>query len=168
MIEFQGSGNFRLVGCANVTVTRLFPSKFLVGEVACVLSKAQMGIIEKIAIKKVKLNLTRYNQPVFVYQDTLNSIYNQDDLCRLFEAQREIESYREYVKGLIKQISACGAQNIVDYFGSNGSYSVKFASKLAPEIRSKIYNIILALDKVNAKEDILKEIESILLEGGSP
>jgi len=165
---YNSQGDIKFFGCPIVFIRRLYPSKFSVGEVVYILRKARLGILEKVAIKKVNLNL-KTNEPIFIYKDTFNSLHNEEDLCRYIEAQQEIDSFREYFENLIMSFRGCGISEYL--INNNNSDDVLAALK-------HIKNLIKGLKSDNFKtkyidvdidaKDIIKNIDYILLDGGKP
>lgn len=69
---------------------------FTVNSIVCLKYKAVKGVLEKIAIKEVMLRsgLKTGGQIIPVYKDTLNSLYNEEELCTHEEALDLIAEYR--------------------------------------------------------------------------
>lgn len=169
---FIGDGKLRFFGCPVINVEKLYPSKFSIGEILYPLKKARLGILEKIAIKKVFLNF-KDTQPIFIYKDTFNSLYEEKELCRFLEAQQEVDSFTSYVETLIMNSGGCG---ISEYFSSVASSSrtilgttrtLKKLKSLIEKLRSDNFKTKYIDNDVKA-EEIIKEINSILLDGGTP
>ena len=169
--SYQSTGKIRFFGCPVVVVRKLYPSKFSVGEILYVLRKARLGILEKVAVKKVNLKFIG-NEAIFIYKDTFNSLYNEDDLCRYLEAQQEVDSFREYIEELIMNSNGCG---ISEYSINSISYgqttdirkSLRHIKQLIKGLTSNNFKTKYIDVDVKAK-DIIKEIDSILLDGGRP
>ena len=117
--SFTGSGKIRFFGCPIINLNRLYPSKFIVGEVLYILRKARLGVFEKIGVKKVNL-FFKGDEPIFMYKDTFNRIHDENALCRQVEAQQEAESFKNYVEELIMKIGGCG---VSQYYTSSVSSS---------------------------------------------
>lgn len=158
--SYQSTGRLKFFGCPIVEIRKLYPSKFSIGEILYVLSKARLGILEKIAVKKVNLSLIG-NRAFFVYKDTFNFLYNEEDLCRYIEAQQEVDSFRQYIEELL--------------LGSDGC-RFSFDSKDTIKTLSNLKNLIKQLSSNSYKtqyydvdvrsKDIIKRIDNILLNGG--
>ena len=95
MPSYTGSGTVNIAGCTTFYfIPRVF-YKYRPGDILYYKPKAEQGKLEKIVIKKVHLvrdKLTE-GQFVFMYIDTLNSIYNQYDLIWEYEALELIRIY---------------------------------------------------------------------------
>jgi hypothetical protein len=170
--SFIGNGKLRFFGCPIINVEKLYPSKFSVGEVLYPIRKARLGVLEKIAIKKIILNF-KYSQPIFIYKDTFNSLYEEKELCRYLEAQQEVESFNSYVETLIINSGGCG---VTEYFANVATSSrttvgvtktLRKLKNLISNLRSNNFKTGYIDDDVKAS-DIIKEIDAILLDGGSP
>lgn len=158
---FQGSGKISFFGFPVVKVRKLYPSKFSEGEIVYSLRKARKGIYEKIAIKKVILRF-KSGQPIFLYKDTFNTLYNENDLCRNTEAQQEVESYKEYLEGLI-------SIGYVETFESYACSPFVTYNKIIYTInkaQNNNFKTIYFDSTVDAK-DLVQGLNSILLDGGS-
>lgn len=83
-MNYTGSGVTKTSGCAMTSSLVYTPYKWSVNSILYIKHKANKGILERVAIKRVILN-SAYNQIVPIYQDTLNSLWNEDDL--LIEGQ---------------------------------------------------------------------------------
>ena len=169
---FIGNGKLRFFGCPIINVEKLYPSKFSIGEILYPIRKARLGILEKVAIKKVLLNF-KDSQPIFIYKDTFNSLYEEKELCRYLEAQQEVESFNSYVETLIMKTGGCG---VTEYF-TNVAASSRTTAGITKTLR-KLKTLINNLRSDNFKtgyidndvkaSEIIKEIDSLLLDGGSP
>lgn len=168
---YKSSGNIKFYGCPTILIRKLYPSKFSVGEILYVLRKARLGVLEKIAVKKIYLKFIG-NETIFIYKDTFNSLYNEDDLCRKLEAYQEADSFKDYLKNLILSRGGCG---ISEYL--TNSISSKSTANITTRLRN-LKTLIKGLYSNNFKtkyydvdlkaSDIIKEIDSILLDGGKP
>jgi hypothetical protein len=169
--SYQSSGFVKFFGCPIILIRRLYPSKFSVGEILYVLRKARLGILEKVAVKKVNLNL-HGNEASFIYKDTFNSLYNEEELCRYIEAQQEVQSFKEYIENLIMNSNGCG---VSEYLINSISYghttdvrrTLRHIKQLVKGLSSNNFKTKYFDVDVKAK-DIIKEIDSILLDGGRP
>jgi hypothetical protein len=169
---FISDGKLRFFGCPVINVEKLYPSKFSIGEILYPIRKARLGILEKIAIKKVILNF-KDSQPIFIYKDTFNSLHDEEELCRYLEAQQEVESFNSYIETLIMNTGGCG---VTEYF-TNVAASSRTTAGITRTLR-KLKSLINNLRSDNFKtgyidndvkaSEIIKEIDSLLLDGGSP
>lgn len=167
--SYQSSGKLEFFGCPIILIRRLYPSRFSVGEILYIYRKARLGILEKVAVKKINLKLIG-NQPIFIYKDTFNSLYNESELCRYVEAQQEVNSFRQYIENLILSSHGCG---VSEYIVNSISYGSPTNMRKA---LVNIKNLIKRFSSNNFKtqyydfdikaSDIIKEIDNILLDGG--
>lgn len=72
-------------------------ARFTVNSVVYLQYKAVKGILEKVAIKEVMSysGLKTGGQIVSIYKDTLNSLYNEEELCTYQEALDFVEAYQD-------------------------------------------------------------------------
>lgn len=82
IFSYIGSGTVYTKGCAITKKITYINYKYGENSIVYLKYKAEKGIIERIAIKRVLLNSgpKTYNQIIPIYQDTLNSLYNEDEL----------------------------------------------------------------------------------------
>lgn len=74
--------------------------------------KAVRGCVEKVAIKKVVMN-NKYGGYIPVYWDTLNSIYNENELITETEARQLVQKYIDRKRSdIAKAERICGANSI--------------------------------------------------------
>ena len=80
--SYVGSGTAYTKGCAHTKKITYIQYKYGENSIVYLKYKAEKGIIERIAIKRVLLNSgpKTYNKIVPIYQDTLNSLYNENEL----------------------------------------------------------------------------------------
>jgi hypothetical protein len=97
MFTYIGSGKLIIDGCTTYYDIPKVYYKYRPGEILYYKPKAEKGKLEKIVIKKVQpvRNGKTEGQFVFVYQDTLNSLYNEYDLIYEPEALQIIRLYIE-------------------------------------------------------------------------
>jgi len=168
---FNGSGKIRFFGCPIINLNSLYPSKFAIGEVLYILRKARLGVFEKIGVKKVNL-FFKGHQPIFMYKDTFNRIHDENTLCRYPEAQQEAESFKNYLEELIMKIGGCG---VSQYYTSSVTspndvpvgVTLKKLKNLVNKMKSNSFKTEFINSDIKAAE-ILKEIERVLLDGGTP
>lgn len=99
---FQGSGKITFNGCARIASLKFYNYQYSVGTVVYLKYKAAVGIIEKIFIKKIIMSQIN-GTTVFLYQDMLNSLYNETDLCLKAEA---ISLATNYIQSKRSSLSA--------------------------------------------------------------
>ena len=97
MADYTGQGSIALNGCCTFYFIPRVEYKYQPGQIVYYKPKAEQGKLEKIVIKKVNVvrNEQTYGKFVFMYIDTLNSIYNQYDLIWEDEAMLLIRDYLE-------------------------------------------------------------------------
>lgn len=113
MITFSyvGSGTVYTKGCAVTKKITYIQYKYGENSIVYVKYKAEKGIIERIAIKRVLLNSgpKTFNKIIPIYEDTLNSLYNEDDLILEEDAKALALAYwtkrQESINALACQIS---------------------------------------------------------------
>jgi hypothetical protein len=96
-LYYTGSGGATTGGCALTFRYVYIEYKWGENSVLYIKHKAVKGILERIAIKRVMLNSgpKTGNQIVPIYQDTLNSLWNEDDLIIESEARDLALAYWE-------------------------------------------------------------------------
>lgn len=109
---YYGSGSIDTFGCAKVQKEIFVLYKWGERSVVYVKPKALRGILEKVAVKKVLLNyyLGKYTP---IYQDTLNSLYNESELISEYEARDLAQEYvdRENQR-IADNIRRCGSSSL--------------------------------------------------------
>lgn len=80
-----------------------FIIKYSVGSIVYPIYKAEVGILEKVAIKSyhVLVEQSTENYPVVRYKDTFNAIWFEDELCSKTEA---VELATNYYNQLLEEI----------------------------------------------------------------
>lgn len=89
------SGSMQVRGCFKTSRTYNVLYRFAEGSVVYRTDKAQRGVLEKIAIKGVRIVRTRetFNFPMVIYVDTFNALYDEGDLCTHAEALAYATAY---------------------------------------------------------------------------
>lgn len=78
--SYTASGGLRLSGCTGVVESTYLLYKFPEGSIAYLCKKARCGILEKVAIRRVKC--TNIGSEIFpIYFDTFDAVYEEGDLC---------------------------------------------------------------------------------------
>ena len=105
-IQYTATGGVSIFGCA--TIKHYDYYNYLYGENSIVFlrHKAVRGVLEKIAIKKVILkqgakgwnNYGTYGKIHPLYQDNLNTYYNEEELCTHQEAVELAKIFYENAK----------------------------------------------------------------------
>jgi hypothetical protein len=103
-----GLGGLRVSGCWVITVSHIYITAYGIGDILYDVKKARRGVLERIVIKQivpVKQSLTG-GQFVALYKDTLNGLWNENDLVSSATAKAMAENY--YTQ-LLAQIAALEA-----------------------------------------------------------
>jgi hypothetical protein len=97
MFAYTGQGSIQIAGCSTYYIIPRVYHKYRPGDVVYYAPKAAKGKLEKIVIKKVHVtrNSRTEGKIVFMYYDTLNTLYNQYDLVWESEAMLLIKAYLE-------------------------------------------------------------------------
>lgn len=99
-IQYTSTGGINLFGCARIKYSFYYNYKYGENSIVFLRYKATRGILEKIAIKKVILQSSYKTGGLIIplYQDTLNSYYNEEELCTHQEAVDLATAYYENLK----------------------------------------------------------------------
>jgi len=112
MPSFTSSGTISVFGCARVEKEIYVLYRWGERSVVYVKPKAIKGILEKIAVKKVIMNL-KFGQYKPIYMDTMNSLYNEDELISETEARTLAQDYLDLQKEKIAEnLRRCGSNTI--------------------------------------------------------
>lgn len=105
--RYVGSGGVKVGGCAKVTKTIFEFYKFGEGSTVFNIHKAEKGILEAITIKYIKLINSKktLGKTVHLYVDTLNGLWNENELVDEAEARVLAEMYLEDQLAEIKTLS---------------------------------------------------------------
>lgn len=105
ILFFNASGTINIDGCGEIEKRINVGYKWGERSVVYVKPKAVQGVFEKVAIKKVFMNNFHGNLEPYapVYQDTLNSLYNEDELINEYEAIELVQQYIDRRKNLLAQ-----------------------------------------------------------------
>lgn len=89
--------SIKISGCAKVCLKKRYVYKYATGANVYFCPKARKGVLEKITIKEVMLRFVNGNDRIAValYQDTLNSLYNENELCSHAQALLLARTYYE-------------------------------------------------------------------------
>ena len=87
--------SIKIGGCANVTVKKYYVYKFLEGSVVYFIPKARKGILEPHAVKEAILKVAYGNDawPIFLYKDSFNAYFNENELCSQDDALQFAKDY---------------------------------------------------------------------------
>ncbi len=99
-MDFEAYGRIKFYGCARTNYTLFYDYKFVAGDIAYIKSKALKGKLEKIAIKKtiVHKNAATLNQIEIIYQDTFNSVHEEDQIVDYATALSLVQAYALFVE----------------------------------------------------------------------
>lgn len=92
-MNFVGDANLRLRGCAKVSVTYNYTTKFANRAVAYDCDKSRRGILHRVVIKKAIINKDLYGGPVVIYKDISNEFWTEKELCTQAEAVANAQIY---------------------------------------------------------------------------
>jgi hypothetical protein len=106
-MQYTAIGGISIFGCARIKHSAYYVYKYGENSIVFLRNKAAKGNLEKIAIKKVILQSSHKTggQIVPLYQDTLNSYYNEEELCTHKEAVDLAIAYYETLKALTLEAS---------------------------------------------------------------
>lgn len=107
---YIGSGGAETLGCAEVSMKVYYVYPYGEGSIVFLRYKAERGVLEKIAIKRVLIrqNAKTGGAVLFLYQDTLNALFNESDLCTQEEAVAIATAYYEKVQAdALKAVRYC-------------------------------------------------------------
>lgn len=105
------TGGIKVVGCGKVDKIVYMTFRYSPGSTLFLCYKAARGVLEPVTIKKIILNsnFIRRISPTPLYQDTLNSFYNEWDLCSQSQAVAAATAYYnkqlKYADDLLKDCS---------------------------------------------------------------
>lgn len=103
MPQYIASGGITFSGCALTSKILIFTHRWNVGDVLYLKHKAQKGILEKIAIKKVLLQLDGEIQFPTAYKDTHNGIHGESNLLSEQDALDLIDLFQQRQESLSVQ-----------------------------------------------------------------
>ena len=110
--QYFATGSIYTFGCARVEKDIFVYYKWGERSVVYLKYKAVKGLLERVAIKKVHLNykLGRFTP---VYQDNMNSLYNEEELISEYEARELVQDYIDLQNERIAaNIRSCGSNTI--------------------------------------------------------
>lgn len=86
-MNFTGYGKITFYNCAETRFSPNYYSLFSENDDAYLKNKALKGKIERVVIKKIyKKQISSVNNVIFIYQDTLNFFYEENDLISYEDA----------------------------------------------------------------------------------
>jgi hypothetical protein len=93
---YTGSGNLSLNGCSYYYLVKYLQYQWKPGDVLFSLPNAKKGKMEKVVIKLVRVISKRadlYGAYKFLYQDTFNALWSEDELISEADALLEVQDY---------------------------------------------------------------------------
>ena len=95
--SYTGSGGAKLGFCVSYWKINNYPHKWKVGDTLFILPSAKIGILEKVVIKQVKVISKQQTNGsfYFLYIDTTNAIYNENELVTEYDALQVAKMYFE-------------------------------------------------------------------------
>jgi len=100
-------------GCAVASRVRTFTYEFTENDFAFVQKKALKGLLEEVAIKEVQIGNDAYGQDYITYQDTWNSLWNEDELVAETDAIDLAVAYWNSYIAQLENLDLC-AQRLPD------------------------------------------------------
>lgn len=112
MYSYLSSGSINIAGCSRIEKKIFVLYKWGERSIVCFKPKAIKGIIEKIAVKRVVLNYIKGQfRPIYI--DTLNSLYNEEELIGEYEANSLAQTYIDNERLKISEnLRICGSNTI--------------------------------------------------------
>jgi len=103
--NYEGDGLITTHGYATTKKKNYIKYKWGENSILFVKNKALKGCLEKVCIKRAIINsgAQNYNQVVSLYQDTLNSLWNENDLIEEAEAKSLALAYWQTMEQLYQQ-----------------------------------------------------------------
>jgi hypothetical protein len=94
---YAASGGLKFSVCSKYWKTINYPHKWSPGDVLFSKLKDMVGEFEKVDIKEVRLvmNYGTNGKMIFIYVDTLNSLWNEYDLIQEYDALLIAKAYYE-------------------------------------------------------------------------
>ncbi len=96
--------------CGNFLLVKTVTYKYKEGSVLYSLQKAQLGILETIVIKRVRLVTSKatFGQIIVLYIDTFNGLWNENMLCTGPEATSLATAYLlQQQQALMDELNSC-------------------------------------------------------------
>lgn len=110
--SYVSDGGLESFGCAMIEKSIFAYYKLGERSIVYLRHKAIKGCIEKVAIKRVVIN-NKVGRYIPIYIDTLNSMYNEDELITEEEARRLIQNYIDKNRSdIAKAIKRCELNSI--------------------------------------------------------
>jgi hypothetical protein len=119
VFNYVGSGILNVGGCSQYYLTRFLQYQYKPGDVVFSLPNAKKGKLEKVTIKLVRVISKRadlYGAYKFLYQDTFNGLWSEDELVTEADALLAVQDY--YAAQIIIAQNAkiiCGNKTLPNY-----------------------------------------------------
>jgi hypothetical protein len=86
--SYTGSGGSKLGFCVSFWKINNYPHKWKIGDILFVVPSANIGVLEKVCVKQVKVISKHQTNGsfYFLYIDTTNAIYNENELTTEYDA----------------------------------------------------------------------------------
>lgn len=93
-------------GCAKLVYVDYVIAQFGPGDILWSIPKARRGVYEKVVIKKAKIARTQLTQgqPVVLYVDTFNALWNEDELTDRNTADILVEDYENFYAEVLRGV----------------------------------------------------------------
>ena len=105
----MGSGGVSLRGCGPVTLLHSLVTSFSAGDILFNIKKARRGVLEKVVVKttRVVANRRTFGAKRVLYTDTLNGLWNEDELVPYQQAVALAEAYYQNMLDTLSQRPTC-------------------------------------------------------------
>ncbi len=92
---YVGSGGITIGGCAAVSYTPEYAHRWPLGTRLYALYKARRGCLEAVVLKQVRVvqNVKTGALTYIMYVDTLNGLWDEDELVELADAQAAVAAF---------------------------------------------------------------------------
>ena len=90
MDEYTGTGGITIGGSAHVSRRRAYTRTIQDGDLLYVRARARAGSLEKVVIKHAIPSVGALH--FFLFEDTLNSLWEEDELCSYADAAALVEA----------------------------------------------------------------------------
>lgn len=107
-MAYIGSGGITIGGCAVASYTPNYAYRWPLGTKLYALYKARRGCLEAVVLKQVRIvqNVKTGALTYIMYVDTLNGLWDEDELVELADAQAAVDAYEaqqeEYLAACIR------------------------------------------------------------------
>lgn len=111
---YTATGSIRLGGCSGYRWVKHYRFAFDIGSTVFLKPKAMKGVFEKVVIKDVRFPrktdptrrlLCRFCELYPIYVDTLNALFNEEELVTWEEAVELVTAYEEKLRNDLEQLA---------------------------------------------------------------